>query len=284
MEVGVKGVAWGWFDAGSVGEVELVSTVYATDSIEVGGTSTANGVVFEGDYLSSGCQHIADVVGSGHPSRVSEQEGQSVVMRVGAVFEVGVEDHSRIASQAFAAADVPEFWLGAFDAESGVPVGGSGGTGGNSNGGRRKSFGSSEHPVGARSGEVGEVWDDNADMPDDVYLLSTGAGLTPGQLHVEDIVDAGALNALSAVVEWNIDGTVVDTGVQLTSLEVLVDQVDDGLPAQDPVVGVEVGLEDCWLQEGGRVALCCQDIVHLVDYQLLLGDLQLDLGQDLIGG
>ena len=85
-------------------------------------------------------------------------------------------------------------------------------------------------------------------MLDDIYLLPTGTGFTPRQLHIEDIVEASALDTLCSVVERSLDGTVVDTSVQLTPLEILVNQVNDGLSAQDPVAGVEVGLEHCRLK------------------------------------
>ena len=68
VEVGVKDVAWRCCDAGSVGQVELICAVDATNSVEIGSTSTANGVVFECNDLSPGCQHISYVVRSGHPS------------------------------------------------------------------------------------------------------------------------------------------------------------------------------------------------------------------------
>ena len=80
-----------------------------------------------------------------------------------------------------------------------------------------------------------------------------------------------ALNTLGPIEEGSLNGTVVDIMVHLIPLEVLINQVSDGLPAQDPVVGVEVGLEDCRLEKDGLIALCVQDTFNGFDYQLLLG-------------
>ena len=102
--------------------------------------------------------------------------------------------------------------------------------------------------------EVGVVRNELAGMVGGVKSKSTGAFLAFSKFHVEDVVYAIAVDAVGSVEKGIGEGTVADGFVELTPLVVLVDQVGDGLPAEDPVTGEEVGLEDGRLEETAFVA------------------------------
>ena len=49
------------------------------------------------------------------------------------------------------------------------------------------------------------------------------------------MVTAIALNAAGSVEKGSVNGAVADTLVELTPLKILIDQVSEGLAAQDPI-------------------------------------------------
>ena len=102
--------------------------------------------------------------------------------------------------------------------------------------------------------EVSIVRNELAGMVGRVKSKSTGTFLTFSKLHIEYVEETIAVNAVGSVEKGSGEGTIADSFVELTPLVVLVDQVGDGLPAEDPVTGEQIGLEDSRLEEAALVA------------------------------
>ena len=94
VQVRVEGVASRSIDASLRSEVELLGTADAPDSIKIGSSPTADSVVGSVSDIGPCCQDLGEVTRSSDPARVAKEEAQSVVVRMSAVLEVGVEDKS----------------------------------------------------------------------------------------------------------------------------------------------------------------------------------------------
>lgn len=154
-----------------------------------------------------------------------------------AVLQIGVKNQAGRTVQTLAAADVPVRRKGAFDAVGAVPEGVGRWTGRHVGRRRRQGCSSSQSVVDAVL-VVAVVGNYFAEVFGEVQSIPRGAVGAVAELHVEDGCGREALDAAEAVEEGSGEGTVVDRGVEETSLVVLVDEVGDGLPAEDPVAGV----------------------------------------------
>ena len=94
---------------------------------------------------------------------------------------------------------------------------------------------------------------------------------------VEDGVGFGAGDALLAIEEGMVVGTVGDVVVSDAPLVVLLDEVVDGHVAQDPAVGVDVGLEDGGPESNCALALGVHDGFDAVEEEDLFFDVRLYL-------
>ena len=72
-------------------------------------------------------------------------------------------------------------------------------------------------------------------MLDRIKFLPCWTSLTFSQFHIEDMAATIALNAAGSVEKGSVNGAVADTLVELTPLKILIDQVSEGLAAQDPI-------------------------------------------------
>ncbi len=85
------------------------------------------------------------------------------------------------------------------------------------------------------------------------------------------------MNALFAIEERSSDGAVGNVMILPAALIVLLDDVVDGLTAEDPIGGVKIRLEYSGTQYSGSATVAMDDTFNGVEYSFLF----LDVGGDL---